>query len=182
MTEKHSKIYTRTGDDGTTSLMGGERVQKNHVRMEAIGAVDELNSLIGILAAMDIPQQHRALLEMIQHNLFQIGAGLATPNGSTLQQEAVAELEQEIDQLDAQLPPLKRFVLPGGTPEAASCHNARAVCRRAERRVLSIQQAESDDSDMVALHYLNRLSDLLFVLARAMSRLNGGKEIFWNNR
>jgi cob(I)alamin adenosyltransferase len=162
--------------------MDGGRVQKDHVRMEAIGSVDELNSLIGVLAAMDIPREHHLLLQKIQHNLFDIGASLATPNSSSLQDEAVTELEMEIDQLDAKLPPLKRFVLPGGTPEAASCHIARSVCRRAERRVLSIQQEENDDSDAVALHYLNRLSDLLFVLARTLSRLNGGEEIFWNNR
>lgn len=182
MTEKHSKIYTRKGDDGSTSLIDGARVQKDHLRMEAIGTVDELNSLIGVLAAMDIPHEHQAKLEQIQHDLFDIGASLATPNSSTLQEVTVTNLEMEIDRLDAKLPPLKRFVLPGGTPEAANCHNARAVCRRAERRVLSIQQEEGDDSDMVALHYLNRLSDLLFVLARTLSRQNGGEEIFWNNR
>jgi cob(I)alamin adenosyltransferase len=182
MTEKHSKIYTRKGDDGSTSLMDGKRVQKDHVRMEAIGTVDELSSLIGVLAAMDIPQEHSVLLENIQHNLFNIGAGLATPNGSVLHEERVTDLERAIDQIDAKLPPLKRFILPGGTPAAASCHTARAVCRRAERRVLSVQQTENDQSDATALHYLNRLSDLLFVLARALSRLNGGEEIFWDNR
>jgi cob(I)alamin adenosyltransferase len=181
MTEKHSKIYTRKGDDGSTSLMDGKRVQKDSVRMEAIGTVDELNSLIGLLAAMEIPQEHGVLLEHIQHHLFEIGAGLATPNGSMLQQDRVTFLENAIDQLDAKLPPLKRFILPGGTPMAACCHNARAVCRRAERRVLAIQQSEDDLSDMIALHYLNRLSDLLFVLARTLSRLNGGEEIFWNS-
>jgi cob(I)alamin adenosyltransferase len=182
MTEKHSKIYTRKGDDGSTSLMDGKRVQKDSVRMEAIGAVDELNSLIGQLVAMKIPQEQCVLLRNIQHNLSDIGASLATSNDSNLKEDAVTYIEKAIDQLDSKLPPLKRFVLPGGTPEAASCHNARAVCRRAERRVLSIQQEEGDDSDMVALHYLNRLSDLLFVLARTLSRLNGGEEIFWNNR
>jgi cob(I)alamin adenosyltransferase len=182
MSEKHSKIYTRKGDDGSTSLMDGARVQKNHVRMEAIGTVDELNSLVGLLAAMEIPQEHRLLLVQIQHNLFNIGADLATPNSSQLQHDTVADLEAKIDRLDLKLPPLKRFILPGGTPEAACCHNARAVCRRAERRVFSIQHSEDDQSDMTALHYLNRLSDLLFVLARTLSRLNGGEEIFWDNR
>jgi cob(I)alamin adenosyltransferase len=181
MSDKHSKIYTRKGDDGSTGLVGGERVQKNSPRMEAIGSVDELNSLLGVLAAMDIPHDLKALLLNIQHNLFTIGAGLATANGSKLQQEAVANLEREIDRLDAQLPPLKQFILPGGTTEAASCHSARAVCRRAERRVLTMRQSENDQSVVSTLHYLNRLSDLLFVLARTLSRLNGGKEIIWHN-
>lgn len=181
MSEKHSKIYTRKGDDGSTGLVDGARVHKNCPRMEAIGTVDELNSLVGVLTTMEIPQELKALLLNIQHNLFTVGAGLATPNGSMLQQEAVANLEMEIDRIDGELPPLKQFILPGGTTEAASCHNARAVCRRAERRVLTVQQAEGDQSVSTTLHYLNRLSDLLFVLARTLSRLNGGKEIIWHN-
>ncbi len=179
MAEKHSKIYTRKGDDGSTGLVDGERVQKNSARMEAIGAVDELNSLIGVLAAMEIPQNYQDFLLQIQHNLFNIGAGLASPTRSTLLQETVDELEKEIDSLDAELPTLKQFILPGGTPAAANCHTARAVCRRAERRVLTLLQSEEDSSDQSAMQYLNRLSDFLFVLARTLSRQNGGEEIFW---
>jgi cob(I)alamin adenosyltransferase len=181
MAEKHSKIYTRKGDNGSTGLYDGERVQKNSVRMEAIGTVDELNSLIGVLAAMDIPHSLQNFLLQIQHNLFNIGAGLATPNSSMLPLVAVDEIENEIDSLDAELPALKRFILPGGTPAAANCHNTRAVCRRAERRVLTLLQSEGDESEQGSLQYLNRLSDYLFVLARTLSRQNGGEEIFWNS-
>ncbi len=182
MSEKHSKLYTRRGDDGSTGLADGQRVQKNSAHMEAIGAIDELNSLIGVLVAMEIPQDLKEQLLEIQHDLFAIGAGLATPINSLLQQDAVTKLESEIDRLDANLPPLKKFILPGGSTEAAICHSARAVCRRAERRVLTMQQSEGDQSDLCSLQYLNRLSDFLFVLARTLSRLNNGTEIIWRNR
>ncbi len=181
MAEKHSKIYTRRGDDGTTSLANGQRVEKNSARMETIGGVDELNSLIGILAAMQIPDNFKATLLEIQHQLFSIGGSLAMPNESMLAPDAVTGLEVLIDHMDPALPPLTRFILPGGTPEAASCHNARAVCRRVERSLLSMQQSEGDSSDDTALHYLNRLSDFLFVLARTLSRLDSGEEIFWQS-
>ncbi len=178
MADKHSKIYTRRGDDGSTGLANGGRVPKDSARIEAIGAIDELNSLIGILAAMEIPDGLAALLLKIQHRLFDLGGTLALPDRSLLGDEAVTELEAEIDRLDAELPTLKRFILPGGSMEAAHCHHARSVCRRAERRVVAMQPA---DSDQIPLRYLNRLSDLLFVLARTLSRLNGGTEIFWHN-
>lgn len=181
MAEKHSKIYTRRGDDGSTGLADGQRVLKNSVQMEAIGTVDELNSLIGIIAAMQIPLDLTEMLHRIQHQLFDLGGSLALPNRSLLQQAAVDELEEEIDRLDTSLPTLKQFILPGGTMEAAHCHNARSVCRRAERRVLSMQQATKDDSDLISIRYLNRLSDLLFVLARTLSHLNGGEELFWRS-
>ncbi len=181
MADKHSKIYTRRGDDGSTGLANGQRLPKDSARIEAIGAVDELNSLIGILAAMDIPDGLVALLLKIQHRLFDLGGSLALPAKPLLGDAAVTELETEIDRLDADLPPLKRFILPGGSLEAAHCHLARSVCRRAERRVVAIQPAAGDDPDLTSLRYLNRLSDLLFVLARTLSRLNGGKEIFWHN-
>ncbi len=181
MAEKHSKIYTRRGDDGSTGLANGQRVQKDSARIEAIGAVDELNSLIGVLAAMKIPNNLEAMLPKIQHHLFDVGGSLAMPNKSLLGEDAIVDLEREIDRLDAALPTLNRFILPGGTPEAAHCHNARSVCRRAERRLLAMQQSEGDDSDLTSLHYLNRLSDFLFVLARTLSRLDGGEEIFWHN-
>jgi cob(I)alamin adenosyltransferase len=150
--------------------------------MEAIGTVDELNSLIGVLVAMNMPSNIREILIQIQHTLFIIGADLATPNKSALSSEAAADLEIEIDRMDSELPALKRFILPGGSSEAAFCHNARSVCRRAERRVLALQQTDGDRSDQNALCYLNRLSDLLFVMARTLSRINGGEEIFWDNQ
>ncbi|MCP3669767.1 MAG: cob(I)yrinic acid a,c-diamide adenosyltransferase [Gammaproteobacteria bacterium] len=181
MIGKHSKIYTRKGDNGNTSLANGQRVEKNSARMEAIGSVDELNSLIGVLAAMQIPDNFKAILLEIQHQLFHIGSGLAMPNKSMLGADAVAGLEVLIDHLDTALPPLTRFILPGGAPAAAGCHNARSVCRRVERNLLSMQQAEGDSSDDTALQYLNRLSDFLFVLARTLSRLDGGEEIFWQS-
>ncbi len=181
MSEKHSKIYTRRGDDGSTGLTAGNRVQKDSARMVAIGSVDELNCLIGVLAAMMVPQDLKMLLVRVQHDLFSIGAGLATPDSPMLGEDAVANLEREIDRMDAQLPPLRNFILPGGTLETASCHNARAVCRRAERRTLSMHRSDAGLSDPSILQYLNRLSDLLFVLARTLSHLEGGEEIFWNN-
>ncbi len=182
MSKKHSKIYTRKGDDGSTGLADGQRVQKNSARMEAIGAVDELNSLIGVLAATDIPHDIHSILLEIQHDLFTIGANLATPDNTLLQHDAITKLELEIDRIDTELPSLKQFILPGGTTEAANCHNARAVCRRAERRVLTMQQTEGDQSNLCSLQYLNRLSDFLFVLARTLSRLHDGEEIIWRNR
>ena len=181
MAEKHSKIYTRRGDDGSTGLANGQRVAKDSARMEAIGAVDELNSQIGVLAAMDIPSELAALLLKIQQRLFDLGGTLALPNRSLLGDDAVTELEAEIDRLDAELPTLKRFILPGGSLAAAHCHNARSVCRRAERQAVSLQPTAGDDSNQIPVRYLNRLSDLLFVLARTLSRLNGGEEIFWHN-
>ncbi len=177
MSIKRSKIYTRRGDDGSTGLADGQRVRKDSARMEAIGTVDELNSLIGVLAAMDIPQDLKKPLLHIQHDLFAIGADLATPNSSLLQEDAIAVLEKEIDRLDAELPPLTQFILPGGTAAAASCHQARTVCRRAERRVISMQQLE-ENPDNTGMQYLNRLSDFLFVLARTLA---AGTETFWKN-
>jgi cob(I)alamin adenosyltransferase len=173
-----SKIYTRTGDDGTTGLATGERIGKQSTRIQAMGDVDELNSLIGVLNAQDpIPQTISPILLSIQHRLFDIGGELAMPDSLIAQDAWVESLEQWLDQINADLPPLKEFILPGGNLAAAHCHHARSVCRRAERTCWQLSGQEK--LNPVILRYLNRLSDLLFVLARHLARQNGCDEITW---
>lgn len=178
------KIYTRTGDKGTTALYGGERVAKDAPRVEAYGTVDEANALLGAARAqLGSLQSFDALLERLQLALFDVGADLATPesryraNIVPLTAEDVADLEREIDRLEADLPPLKAFILPGGHPAAAALHHARTVVRRAERRVASVGQ-EAEVNPQVTI-YLNRLSDLLFVLARAVNAVAGVPDHAW---
>lgn len=172
------KIYTKTGDRGQTGLLGGQRVSKNDPCIEAIGEVDELNALLGVLITQTTTPASTALLQRIQKNLFTIGATLAdvrtTQKRAPLTQEVLA-MEQYIDELDSHLPELKNFILPGGTPFAAHTHLARAVCRRAERRVVGLPGID----DVVI--YLNRLSDLLFVLARADCHNAGVAEEIWKS-
>jgi cob(I)alamin adenosyltransferase len=175
-----SKIYTRTGDKGTTGLGDGRRVDKDSARIEAIGTIDELNCLIGILITQNPPEEITQLLTGIQHRLFDLGGELAMPGHSVLSEQSVTDLEQHLDQLNAELPPLQEFILPAGNPLAASCHHARAVCRRAERRLIQLTKEETEQVNRNALKYLNRLSDLLFVIARILARQNGGKEVYWN--
>lgn len=175
-----SKIYTRTGDDGTTGLGDGSRIPKDAARVEAFGAIDELNSQIGVLLAHELQDDARACLVLVQHGLFDLGGALCIPGHRALVADDVAQLERTLDRLNADLPPLKEFILPGGSPSAAACHVARAVCRRAERRVVTL--ARHDDIDEYALPYLNRLSDLLFVLARVCARRQGGSEVLWRRR
>jgi cob(I)alamin adenosyltransferase len=182
MGNRLSKIYTRTGDDGTTGLGTGERVAKDGKRVEAYGTVDELNSLVGlILATPELDAGIAAQLTRIQHQLFDLGGELCLPGAlgdkAAITANTVAGLEKALDGFNADLPPLKDFVLPGGTREAATCHGARSVCRRAERRVLSLSREESINEQ--ALPYLNRLSDLLFVLARVLNRNAGQPEPLW---
>jgi cob(I)alamin adenosyltransferase len=173
-----SKIYTRTGDDGTTGLANGQRVDKCDARVEAFGSVDETNSVIGlILAENDIPSGIRESLARVQHELFEIGAELALPGYSKIGAQNIARLEAELDALNAELPPLKEFVLPGGNRAAAVCHVARAICRRAERSAWAAAKESAVNSDL--LRYLNRLSDLLFVTARRLARGGGGAETLW---
>jgi cob(I)alamin adenosyltransferase len=180
MGHRLSKIYTRTGDDGTTGLATGERIDKCDPRVEAFGAVDETNSAIGlVLAQPDLPQAIRDSLTRIQHELFEIGAELSLPDYRKVAAEHVSQLEHELDRLNEDLPPLKEFVLPGGNGAAASCHLARTICRRAERRAWAVTKIASVNPD--ALHYLNRLSDLLFVMARCLARSNGGRETLWQH-
>lgn len=173
-----SKIYTRTGDTGTTGLASGERVPKTDPRIEAFGAIDETNSAVGIvLAEIDANDPMHACLTRIQHDLFEVGAELSLPGYRKLDATHVARLEAELDAFNATLPPLEEFILPGGNRAAAACHLARTFCRRAERRAWAL--AGSVDLNPDALRYLNRLSDLLFVAARTLARRDGGAETLW---
>jgi cob(I)alamin adenosyltransferase len=173
-----TKIYTRTGDDGTTGLGDGRRVDKCDALVEAFGSVDEMNSLIGLLLAeADLPAQIRASLLRIQHDLFEVGGELALPGYVAIRDEHIERLESELDAFNAELPPLTDFILPGGNRPAALCHVARSACRRAERR--SWSAAKQAQVRPETLRYLNRLSDLLFVVARCLARQRGGTETLW---
>lgn len=179
------KIYTRTGDDGTTGQFAGPRVGKDAARIEAFGTVDELNSFLGLARSEGLPAAIDVLLERVQRQLFELGAELSCPEPHKhglckLGQADVAALEQAIDAFDGPLPPLKAFVLPGGTRSAAALHVARAVCRRAERRLVALLQTSPEPISPALLAYLNRLSDLLFVLARAANAAAGQPDVFWH--
>lgn len=177
MGHRLTKIYTRTGDDGTTGLGDGTRVPKDHARVEAFGTVDELNSVLGLLLCEALGDDVRVALTRIQHTLFDLGGELCIPGRSVLAEAQVTELENLLDRLNADLAPLKEFVLPGGTRAAALCHLARSVCRRAERRVYTLSRSEPVSP--VSLKYLNRLSDLLFVVARAVNQASGAADVLW---
>jgi cob(I)alamin adenosyltransferase len=177
MGHRLSKIYTRTGDQGTTGLADGSRADKDSPRVEAMGAVDELNSQVGWVLAHPVPDAVRECLVDVQHGLFDLGGELAIPGTVAVTAAQVSALEQMLDQFNAALPPLKEFILPGGSEAAAVAHTARAVCRRAERRLLTLSRDESVNDE--SRKYLNRLSDLLFVVARLLARENGG-EIYWD--
>lgn len=175
-----SKLYTRTGDSGTTGLADGSRVRKDSPRIEAMGDVDELNSSIGVLLAnITSPalEPLHAALAPVQHRLFDIGGELAIPGVDIIEAADVTELEQLIDRFNAELAPLKEFILPGGSRQIAQAHLARSICRRAERRYLTLAAEEKINSQ--ALSYLNRLSDLLFVIARSIARLDDTPEVLW---
>jgi cob(I)alamin adenosyltransferase len=179
------KIYTKTGDSGQTGLFAGPRVAKDDLRIEAYGAVDELNSFLGVSRAAGLPPEIDRIVERLQHALFSLGAELATPNpvetGTAFVNEAQLHwLEHTIDEQDEQLPPLKQFILPGGTASASALHVARSVCRRAERRVVSLQRQMGEETVSGPLQYLNRLGDLLFVLARRANSLAGREDVAWN--
>ena len=175
-----SKIYTRTGDKGSTGLGDGSRVDKDSDRIEVIGCLDELNSLIGLLIASGTPTEITDALLGIQHRLFDLGGELAMPGHGIISDAHVTSLETQLDALNADLPPLQEFILPGGNLPAAHCHHARAVCRRAERRLTHLSKQEGETVGAPALKYLNRLSDLLFVMARTLARRDGGEEVFWS--
>ena len=177
MPKRLTRIYTRTGDDGTTGLAGGERLPKDHARIESIGGVDELNSVIGLLRAQPLDADVDRVLEAVQHRLFDLGGELAMPGTELLTAAHATGLEHELDRFNADLPPLEEFILPGGSEAAARCHLARAVCRRAERELLRLSRLEPLNS--ASTTYLNRLSDLLFVLARVLARRDGGSEVTW---
>jgi cob(I)alamin adenosyltransferase len=179
MGNRLSKIYTRTGDDGTTGLGDGSRTPKDAARVEAYGTVDEANSLIGLVLAGDaVPDAVRLCLTEVQHDLFELGGELCIPGHSAVTQDFIDRLERDLDAFNADLPTLKEFILPGGSPSAAACHVARSVVRRAERRVITL--ADSEQVRDEAVRYLNRLSDLLFVIARVLARVEGGAEVLWN--
>jgi cob(I)alamin adenosyltransferase len=179
MGNRLSKIYTRTGDDGSTGLGDGSRTDKDSLRIEAMGAVDELNSTIGVLLCHTLPEAIQSALTDIQHSLFDIGGELCIPGSTVITADRVDALEQLLDTLNADLAPLKEFILPGGAPAAAACHQARTVCRRAERRAYSLAKSETINPD--SIKYLNRLSDLLFVMARHLNREAGIADIFWKH-
>lgn len=177
MGNRLSKIYTRTGDDGSTGLGDGSRVGKDSARVEAYGTVDEANSCIGLLLAVDLPEDVRALLVRIQHQLFDLGGELCIPGHAAVFDADIDALEAQLDHFNDGLPALKEFILPGGGEAAARCHIARIVVRRAERR--TVELARLEDIRPQPVHYLNRLSDLLFVLARVLARASGHGEVLW---
>lgn len=180
MGHRLTKIYTRTGDDGSTGLGDGSRIGKDALRVAAFGTVDEANSAIGLLLACDgIAEGVRALLTSIQHGLFDLGGELCIPGHAAMTQADVDALERELDRFNADLPPLKEFILPGGTEAAARCHLARTIVRRAEREAVALSRAEPVRAE--ALAWLNRLSDVLFVLARVLCRDAGVDEVTWRH-
>jgi len=179
MGNRLSRIYTRTGDDGTTGLGDGARVVKDDARIEAIGEVDELNCSIGQVLCTPLPEQVRECLLEIQHRLFDLGGELSLPGSSLVSDDRVDALEQLLDGLNAELPPLKDFILPGGSEAAARCHAARALCRRAERRVCALGRTTAVNA--ASLRYLNRLSDLLFVMARYLNKQAGAPDVLWRH-
>lgn len=183
MGNRLTQIATRTGDDGTTGLGDGTRVRKDHLRVQAMGDVDELNSQLGVLLAEPLPDEMRQLLRAIQHELFDLGGELSMPGSELLQPEAVARLDEALARHNATLPRLKEFILPGGTRSAALAHVARTLARRAERSVVALGAVDAVRD--TPRHYLNRLSDLLFVLARVLNRANldglGGDDVYWNS-
>ena len=179
MGNRLSKIYTRTGDDGSTGLGDGSRTGKDSLRVNAYGTVDEANSAIGVLLAVDLPQDVRDLLTTIQHQLFDLGGELCIPGHAAIHAADIEALEQHLDRYNDDLPPLKDFILPAGGEGAARCHLARTIVRRAERETVALARVE--DIRAEAVRYLNRLSDLLFVLSRVLARADGHGEVLWNH-
>jgi cob(I)alamin adenosyltransferase len=181
MGNRLSKIYTRTGDDGSTGLGDGSRVPKEGLRVEAYGSVDEANSTIGVvLAVPGLPERVRHCLTGVQHDLFDLGGELCIPGHRMITAAFIERLEKQLDGFNEDLAPLKEFILPGGGPAAAACHVARTVCRRAERRCWSLARTEPVGPEV--LKYLNRLSDLLFVLARVLARHESGGDVLWQRK
>ncbi len=177
MGKRLSKIYTRTGDDGTTGLGDGNRISKTAPRVEAMGDVDELNSLIGLMLTESVPEQIRQSLLGVQHGLFDVGGELSLPGYTLMSPDRASALEVILDELNEELAPLEEFILPGGTRTAALCHVARSVCRRAERRLCSID--DGHEVNAASRQYLNRLSDLLFVMARSLNNAAGSPDVLW---
>jgi cob(I)alamin adenosyltransferase len=177
MGHRLSKITTRTGDGGETGLGDGSRTRKDSPRVAALGEIDELNSAIGVLLAEPVPEKIRGALESVQHDLFDLGGDVSIPGRSTVTEGQVQRLEALLEELNGGLPRLKEFILPGGTRAASLAHLARTVCRRAERALVALSQSEKvADTGRI---YLNRLSDLLFVLGRVLNREGGGADVLW---
>jgi len=183
MGQRLTQIATRTGDDGTTGLGDGTRVAKDHLRVQAMGDVDELNSSLGVLLAEPLPPELRELLLTIQHELFNLGGELSIPGFELLKAQAVARLDEALERYNAQLPRLQEFILPGGSRSAALAHVSRTIARRAERSLVALATAEPVND--APRQYLNRLSDLMFVLARVLNRANldglGGDDVYWRS-
>ncbi len=177
MGNRLSNIYTRTGDDGTTGLGDGGRVRKDDLRVEAFGTVDELNCALGMMLANEVPANIGRIGSNIQQKLFDLGGELCIPGAVKLTADDVTAIESELDKLNAELPPLKDFVLPGGSPASAACHMARAICRRTERRIVTLAGETTVNEHSV--RYLNRLSDLLFVIARTLNMHDRVAEVLW---
>ena len=177
MSNRLTKIYTRTGDAGTTGLADGSRVAKDAPRIEAIGAVDELNSVLGTLLSEKLPDGVRACLDNVQNDLFDLGGELSVPGHAIMSKAHVERLERALDGFNKALPPLEDFILPAGSRPAALAHVARTVCRRAERRLVSLSRKQKVAPALLA--YVNRLSDLLFVLARGLNRVAGRPDVLW---
>lgn len=184
---KKSLIYTRTGDEGSTSLVGGIRVSKTHARLEAYGTVDELNAHLGMLVSLIQDEDSGKLLRYVQHKLFAVGSYLATDRLQTelhvesqVSEDTVEMLEKAIDEIDASLPKLTEFVLPGGCPAASVCHVCRTICRRAERRILQLEEEGECVIDSKVKQFINRLSDYLFILSRKLNRIARHDEIYWD--
>jgi cob(I)alamin adenosyltransferase len=177
MGNRLTSIATRTGDDGTTGLSNNTRVSKTHVRIHAMGDVDELNSHLGLLLTDALPADVRELLTQVQHDLFDLGGELSVPGVDLVTQAHVLRLDEALAHYNAKLPPLKEFILPGGSRMAAQAHVCRTVARRAERTVVALADCRAE-----LRLYLNRLSDLLFVLARSLNRVNGGDDVYWKSR
>ena len=179
MGNRLSKIYTRTGDDGSTGLGDGSRVSKDSARVAAYGTVDEANSAIGLVLAAELPPEVREVLVSVQHHMFDLGGELCIPGHAAVFDADIEGLEHKLDAFNADLPPLKDFILPGGGLAAAHCHLARTICRRAEREVVTLSHHDAVRPE--AIRYLNRLSDLLFVLSRVLARASGHGEVLWNH-
>jgi cob(I)alamin adenosyltransferase len=180
MANRLSKITTRTGDDGTTGLGDGSRIRKSHLRVQALGDVDELNSTIGVLLTVEMKAAHRDMLTRIQNALFDLGGELSIPTYRAVTEAHNIYLDEMIAALNADLPPLKEFILPGGAVAAAHCHVARTIARRAERSVVALSAIENEDVSPIAIQYLNRLSDLLFILSRVFNVDAGVKDVCWS--
>lgn len=183
MGNRLNRITTRTGDDGSTGLGDGQRVGKDTLRVAALGDVDELNSHLGVLLAETLPQDVRSVLTAIQHDLFDLGGELCIPGRSAIGNEQIGRLDEWLAHYNGKLEPLKEFILPGGARSAALAHVCRTVCRRAERTVVALGRVETAATlNAAPREYLNRLSDLLFVLARILNRAAGGSDVLWDNR